>query len=467
MARNKRLLLSKSLTLLTALVILAACAAPAAPTIAPTAVPQATTAPATSQKVVNVQYWSNGWFPESIGARNAVVDKFNQEFKGRIHVEYIQGNWDDQATYIQSGAAAGGNIACVMETDAPSALDWYGKGYIQDIKQYLTPERKALADDVQWQARTYPKDGAIVANATVLAEPILVLMYNPDALSKVGITPATPDKPWTWQQLYDNAKLLTLDAKGKHLGEDGFDKTNIAQWGYTARLEAEKVWEHGLVVAQDRQGKPVVRQENGKWGWFLDDSAKEVYKTYLGPVQLGITPPEAIGMGGDALLQIFGSGKSAIILRETFDLPQLKIQFPNFKPSVMPIPAGPTDKVLYAAGGEGMVIPKSCATPAEAAEFMFFVMRVDNAGTYAHGNGMLPGNLKALDQEPFASDKNYDTLRAYLKRAQPFVVPFNSHIPEFAQTVVEPTLVDVAAGKKTFDEAEKIIEEQGAAILNQ
>jgi hypothetical protein len=46
-------------------------------------------------------------------------------------------------------------------------------------------------------------------------------------------------------------------------------------------------------------------------------------------------------------------------------------------------------------------------------------------------------------------------------------VPFNPHIPELEQTVVSPLLVDVASGKKTFEEAEKTIEEQAATILNQ
>jgi ABC-type glycerol-3-phosphate transport system substrate-binding protein len=98
---------------------------------------------------------------------------------------------------------------------------------------------------------------------------------------------------------------------------------------------------------------------------------------------------------------------------------------------------------------------------------MFYVMRADNSATYAYGNGMLPGNLKGLEQDPFKSDKNYDTLRYYLTKAEAFAVPFNSHIPELEQTVVSPLLVDVAAGKKTFDEAEKAIEEQAVAILNQ
>ena len=59
---------------------------------------------------------------------------------------------------------------------------------------------------------------------------------------------------------------------------------------------------------------------------------------------------------------------------------------------------------------------KSCATPAEAAEFMFYVMKADEAAKYAYGNGMLPGNLKGLDEEPFKSDPNWDTIRAYLSK---------------------------------------------------
>jgi len=94
-------------------------------------------------------------------------------------------------------------------------------------------------------------------------------------------------------------------------------------------------------------------------------------------------------------------------------------------------------------------------------------MRPDNAAVYAYGNGMLPGNLKGLQEEPFKSDKNYDVLRAYLAKAEAFSVPFNPHLPEFRDTVVSPLFVDVASGAKTFEEAEKTIEEQAVTILNQ
>src|SRR5258708_34836790 len=81
-----------------------------------------TAAPA--QALVKVQYCSNGWFAERINARQAMGDKFNQEHKGKIEVEYIQGNWDDAEQYIQNGDAAGRGSACLMEWYDAGAIAW-------------------------------------------------------------------------------------------------------------------------------------------------------------------------------------------------------------------------------------------------------------------------------------------------------------------------------------------------------
>ena len=194
-------------------------------------------------------------------------------------------------TYVQSGAAAGGGIACVVEFEADGgAQNWYRKGWISDLKPFMTDERRALTTEEQWKAREYPDDGAIVANATVLGDPILTVLYNPDQLKAAGIEPATVDAPWSWDKFYENARLLTLDANGKHLGEDGFDSANVVQWGFLPRLDPEKVWEWGLTFAQQRMGKPVIREEDGKWGWYLDDEGAKVFERLLMPVQEGLLP---------------------------------------------------------------------------------------------------------------------------------------------------------------------------------
>ena len=275
------------------------------------------------------------------------------------------------------------------------------------------------------------------------------------------------DKPWNWDTLFENAKLLTVDVNGKHLGEDGFDKNNVAHWGYVERLDSEKVLENGLNFAQMPMGTPVIRQENGKWGWFLNEKGAKAYERYLTPIQAGITPEAAIGLGGDTIEQMFAEGKAAIILRETFAIPTLHMNFPDFKFAVMPIPMDTGDKIFYNAGGEGMVMTKNCDQPKAAAEFMFWVMKPENAAIYAYGNGMTPADNQGLDYEPFKSDPTWDIIRNYLKIGIPYTVPFNPNMAEFRDTIVAPTLMDVAAGKISFADANKLIQEQADLLLNQ
>ena len=76
----------------------------------------------------------------------------------------------------------------------------------------------------------------------------------------VPYPPATLDEAWTWDQFIDVAKKLTLDAKGKHPGEAGFDKNNIVQYGayvnqYTWQLEAWALSNGGSFFSPD--GKSV------------------------------------------------------------------------------------------------------------------------------------------------------------------------------------------------------------------
>ena len=132
----------------------------------------------------------------------------------------------------------------------------------------------------------------------------------------------------------------------------------------------------------------------------------------------------------------------------------------------MPIPMDPGDKVFYKAGGEGMVMTKTCDQPAAAAEFMFWLMKPENLAGYAYGNGMAPANNKALDYEPFKSDPTWDIIRNYLAIGVTYTIPFNPNMTEFRDTVVAPTLMDVAAGKITFADANKLIAEQADLLLN-
>jgi len=433
-----------------------------------TVIVTATPEPEAPKEEVTIQLWSTAWFPSSIDGRIALVEKFNEEYKGKIQVEYIQGDWGQVGTYVQSGVAAGGGIACVVEYEVEGgAQDFYMKHWIQDLRPFMTPERWELMTEDQWEARTFPEDGAIVANGTVLWEPMQLVLYNPAHFEAAGVEPGTVDDPWTWEELVENAKLLTLDGNGNHLGEDGFDSSNVVQWGFLPRLDLEKVWEYGLRFAQQRMGKPVVREEDGVWGWYLDEAGAEVYEKFLTVLQEGVSPQLAIGLGGDSLHQALADGTASMILRETFGIALIRDNYPDFELAAMPTPFNPGDTMFYKSGGEGAVMTVNCEHPEEAAEFMFWMMKPENLAPYAYANGMLPANYAALDEEPFASDPTWDIIKDYLARGEVFTTAFNPFLDEFKDTVAAPTLMEVVEGTKTFAEANAILAEQATLLLNQ
>jgi ABC-type glycerol-3-phosphate transport system substrate-binding protein len=289
-----------------------------------------------------------------------------------------------------------------------------------------------------------------VANATVLWEPAIILLYNPAQLEAAGIEPGTSEDPWTWEELYENAGLLTVDANGNALGVEGFDPNTVEQWGYLPRLDP-----------------PVIREEDGAWGWHLDEEGAAAYERFLTPIQEGIAPQLSVGLTGDTQYQMFADGAASIMLAETFAIPILHDNYPEFEFAAMPAPREERDEIFYKAGGEGMVITKTCEHPEEAAEFVFWVMEPENLAVYAYQNGMIPANSEALEVDPFLSDPNWDIIRDYLSRAEIFVRPFNPNLVEFRDTVVAPTLMEVVEGKRTFAEANALIQEQAAEMLNQ
>jgi multiple sugar transport system substrate-binding protein len=63
-----------------------------------------------------------------------------------------------------------------------------------------------------------------------------LLYCNQDLLDAAGIAaPSTdPEQAWTWEEFLDIATQLTIDASGKHPGDDGFDPQNVVQWGFFA-----------------------------------------------------------------------------------------------------------------------------------------------------------------------------------------------------------------------------------------
>jgi len=79
------------------------------------------------------------------------------------------------------------------------------------------------------------------------------IYYNADIFAKEGIEPPSndPEKAWKWDDFVTVAKQLTVDTKGKHPGESGFDANNIDRWG----VDWNTWWMHLLAAIKSNEGE--------------------------------------------------------------------------------------------------------------------------------------------------------------------------------------------------------------------
>ena len=230
-----------------ATMILTACGAPA-PTAAPATAAPATEAPVGIADGKVVIRWAvgigTGEAANQVAIENDVVADFNasqDKIKLVLEVTPNASARDTIATEIAAG----------MGPDIVGPVGWVGSnaftGQWLDIAPYIassgydtTKFEAALVNSYQTEQGMVGLPFAVYPSA---------LYYNPGLFTEAGLEPLPaaygeqykmPDGSmvdWNWDNLAVVAKLLTVDANGKHSGEAGFDKTKIVQYGFTFQWE--------------------------------------------------------------------------------------------------------------------------------------------------------------------------------------------------------------------------------------
>ncbi len=132
-----------------------------------------------------------------------------------------------------------------------------------------------------------------------------VMMYVNKALFDEANV-AYPDESWTWEHFLDAANKLTKDRNGKHPDEEGFDKANTVQWGFTVNGWPPSqmfIWQNGgEVISEDSASSPIDSPE-----------AIEALKFYADLIQGPLVPPQSIirDRGFD---QMFRDGQVAMFM---------------------------------------------------------------------------------------------------------------------------------------------------------
>jgi multiple sugar transport system substrate-binding protein len=143
------------------------------------------------------------------------------------------------------------------------------------------------------------------------------LNYPPQVYGEKYVFPDGTEADWNWETITQVAKLLTVDVNGLNSTEEGFDRTQIVQVGYTAQ------WQSMESVGTFYGGAQKLYSGDAKGSYesTIPDSWKESFKWYYdgmyGDQPFIATGPLAgapeFGNGN-----LFNAGKSAMGLTQTW-----------------------------------------------------------------------------------------------------------------------------------------------------
>lgn len=171
-----------------------------------------------------VEFWCGIWETWNQNWIQAMVDKFNAAEDRPFYVKLV---WTDTGVMGEKLAAArAADIAPDVYTNSFGAIaNDYQNGYILDLKNLLP---QACWDDLLPSALELITVGDAYVAYPWMMEPSIVMYYDKDAFTEVGLDPECP--PTTWEELIEYAKLLTNEDR---FGVDIDLSYNFWGWTYT------------------------------------------------------------------------------------------------------------------------------------------------------------------------------------------------------------------------------------------
>jgi len=158
---------------------------------------------------VTINYW--GLF-ESSDVMNPLIQEYERAHPG-VHINYEQKDFSDLSAYKDT-------VLSRLENNTAPDIVRVHSTWVSDFYKYLAPAPTSVYTKENFEKEFYPSavQTSVSSKGLVYAVPLmfeaLVVFYNQDALSKIGVS----HLPRTWDDFRDLAKNLTVkDDKGNIL----------------------------------------------------------------------------------------------------------------------------------------------------------------------------------------------------------------------------------------------------------
>jgi multiple sugar transport system substrate-binding protein len=281
--------------------------------------------------------------------------------------------------------------------------DYAARGVLLDVTSYIQADPVLGAPDYFMQPQETDRatvNGKWYGIGSCWVAPHLY--YNADLLSAAGVTPPSYSgaEAWTWDQFIEAGRALTVDADGRHPGEEGFDKDNVETWGIS--WPTHSIGRSALIYSN---GGQVYGPEG--LSMLADPAAVQAIQALADLTHVhNVAPPASLftqsGQGGSSGMdpwQALAAGKVAIICDGSWALQDIaKIGF-NFGCGVLPKLVDPATVSL----AHCHVIHKDTEHPEEAWQLLAYLSSDDYQRGLCAVGLWLPSHTSLISEEGLAS----------------------------------------------------------------
>jgi multiple sugar transport system substrate-binding protein len=303
----------------------------------------------TSGKVeISFMAWGD---PAELEVWNQIVTDF-QAANPNITVKVEVSDWDSYWTKLKTLLSAG-TPPDVFAIDAPLYMDYQSRDVLLNLQPYIDADPSLLTGIYPQTLQAYnTADGYFGLPRDFQT---IVMFYNKDMFDAAGL--AYPQAGWTYDDLRQTAKALTLDTNG-----DG----TTDQYGFYADMwDMELFWSSGIWA----YGGDVINAEHTQTLIGSPEARQAWQMAYDMMFTDGSWPDSTTAgeYGGDPFL----AGAAAMTPIGHWAVPGYSEA--GFNWDVVEMPAGPAGKAT-SVNSAGFVVAKATQYPDEAFAFIKFVL---------------------------------------------------------------------------------------------
>jgi multiple sugar transport system substrate-binding protein len=363
---------------LIAVLLLSACAAPAA---APAA-PAAGDAPAAETTGVTMSFWTRDSNQAQV---RALVDAWNADHDNKIEVTVIPAG--EYMTKV-GAAAAGGSAPDIIAVDLIYVPQFAAAGQLADITEQAKalPYFESLSPSHVRLATYEDKIFALPFNAEGS-----ILLWNKDLFTEAGLDPEKG--PTNWEEIAAYSEKITALGDGKY----GFYFAGSCA-GCNAFTYLPLMWASGGDVLS----------ADGATATLTDPNVAAALAFYQKLWADGQIPAGAQADTGTDFFNAFATGTIGMTGSGAFAISQLKNDYPDINFGVTFLPGQNGGQSSF-AGGDSIGIPSGSKYPNEAFEFIQWLTSDEvQLEQYAKANS-LPVRTDLAENEYFAADPRLTT----------------------------------------------------------